>query len=79
MLALSRFKGQSIQIGSDILISVVEVKNGKVKLAIAAPQCIPVHRFEIANRIQQKGESLVSLGAAVDSLEAAAIAAKVSQ
>ena len=68
MLALSRFKGESIQIGSDILISVVSIGNGRVRLAIEAPTSIPVHRFEIANKIQQRGENLVSLGAAVDSL-----------
>ena len=49
-------------------ISVVSIGNGRVRLAIEAPTSIPVHRFEIANKIQQRGENLVSLGAAVDSL-----------
>jgi carbon storage regulator len=47
MLVLSRKANQSIMIGSDIRILVVEVDRDQVKLGIEAPKDVPVHRFEV--------------------------------
>ena len=47
MLVLQRKPTQSIMIGDDIKIVVIDVTNGKVKLGIQAPSSVPVHRQEV--------------------------------
>lgn len=54
MLVLSRQTGQSIQIGSDITITVIDVVGDKVKIGIEAPKAIPVYRQEIAELIAKR-------------------------
>ena len=53
MLCLSRYPGERITIGDDIVVQVISVKrNGAVRLAIRAPKNVPVHRQEIYNVIK---------------------------
>lgn len=47
MLVLSRKRGESIQIGSDITVTLVDSRDGKVRLGIVAPRSIPIVRSEI--------------------------------
>ena len=47
MLLLSRKTGEAIVIGSGVTVTVLEVQGGRVKLGIAAPAEVPVHRKEI--------------------------------
>ena len=47
MLVLSRHKEQTIVIGDDVRITVVEVKGDKVRLGIDAPRSVSVHREEV--------------------------------
>lgn len=57
MLVLSRQKDESIVIGDGdqkIVITVVDVRGGKVRLGIEAPREIPVHREEIYDTIQKE-------------------------
>jgi len=54
MLVLSRKKCESIMIGDDIQICVVEIRGDKVRLGIEAPQEIPVHRLEVYEAIQRE-------------------------
>jgi len=57
MLVLSRQKDESIMIGDNVEITIVDVRGGKVRLGIAAPKDIPVHRREVYEAIQrEKGE-----------------------
>ena len=60
MLALSRKSGESIMIGSDIEITILEVKGEQVKIGIAAPKQVPVYRKEIYVEIQQANREAVS-------------------
>ena len=53
MLALSRKINESIMIGNEIKITVLEVKGDQVKLGINAPKSIPVYRKEIYLQIQE--------------------------
>ncbi len=53
MLVLSRKKNESIIIGDDITIVVVEIRGDKVRLGIEAPLSIPVNRQEIYEAIQR--------------------------
>ncbi|MFS8654252.1 MAG: carbon storage regulator CsrA [Limnochordia bacterium] len=47
MLVLTRRRDESIMIGDDIRVTVVEVRGDQVKLGIDAPRSIPVHREEV--------------------------------
>ena len=48
MLVLSRKKDESIMIGDEVEITIVDVRGNKVRLGITAPKNIPVHRREIS-------------------------------
>ncbi|MCL4104772.1 UNVERIFIED_CONTAM: hypothetical protein GTU68_034211 [Idotea baltica] len=51
MLVLSRKKGESIVIGDNIVLTIVEVRGDKIRLGIEAPREVPVHRQEIRDAI----------------------------
>ena len=57
MLVLSRQRDESIMIGDNVEIIIVDVRGDKVRLGITAPKEIPVHRREIYDAIQrEKGQ-----------------------
>lgn len=53
MLVLSRKAGQTIRIGDDIVVTVVEIRGDKVILGTVAPREIPVHRGEVYDLIHK--------------------------
>ena len=57
MLILQRKPGESVVIGEDISISVVSVEGGRVRLAISAPQEIPILRSELLDAIEANRDS----------------------
>ena len=54
MLILTRKVGESVAIGDDIQVSVIEIKGSQVKLGIRAPRDVTVHREEIYLKIQDE-------------------------
>jgi len=54
MLVLSRQRDESIIIGDNIVITVVDIRGDKVRLGIEAPTEIPVHRQEVYEAIQRE-------------------------
>lgn len=54
MLVLSRQRDESIIIGEDIVITVVDIRGDKVRLGIQAPTEIPVRRQEVYEAIQRE-------------------------
>ena len=54
MLVLSRQKDESIMIGDNVEITIVDVRGDKVRLGITAPREIPVHRREVYEAIQRE-------------------------
>ncbi|MDO8303421.1 MAG: carbon storage regulator CsrA [Sedimentisphaerales bacterium] len=54
MLVLSRQKDESIIIGDDVEITIVDVRGDKVRLGISAPKNITVHRKEVYEAIQRE-------------------------
>lgn len=54
MLVLSRQRDESIIIGDNVVITVVDVRGDKVRLGIEAPVEIPVHRREVYEAIQRE-------------------------
>jgi carbon storage regulator len=57
MLVLSRYCDESVCIGDDIVITVVDVRSDRVRLGISAPTSVSVHRQEVYDAIaREKGE-----------------------
>ena len=54
MLVLSRQKDESIMIGDNVEITIVDVRGDKVRLGIIAPREVPVHRREVYEAIQHE-------------------------
>ena len=54
MLVLSRQKDESIMIGDNVEITIVDVRGDKVRLGITAPKEISVHRREVYEAIQRE-------------------------
>jgi carbon storage regulator len=54
LLILTRKVGESVAIGDDIQVSIVEIKGTQVKLGIRAPRDVTVHREEIYLKIQEE-------------------------
>lgn len=54
MLVLSRRVNQSIKIGDDIEIMIIEVRGDQVRVGVNAPRDVTVHRKEVYIQIQQE-------------------------
>lgn len=61
MLVLSRKKNESIMIGDDIEIVVVEIKGDQIKLGVKAPKSVTVHRAEVYEEIQLENRKAASV------------------
>ncbi len=57
MLVLSRHRDESIMIGDDIVITIVEIRGDKIRLGIQAPKEVTVHREEIYLAIQREQQA----------------------
>jgi len=53
MLVLARKRGESIMIGEEVRIVVLEIRKHAVRLGIEGPKQIPVHRNEVYQAIQK--------------------------
>ncbi len=56
MLVLSRLRDESIVIGDNVVVTVVDVRGDKVKLGIEAPREISVHRHEVYEAIRRENQ-----------------------
>ena len=54
MLVLSRQRDESIVIGENVVVTIVDIRGDKVRLGIEAPSEIPVHRQEVYEAIQRE-------------------------
>ena len=54
MLVLSRQRDETIMIGDDIEITVVDIRGDKVRVGITAPRHVEVHRKEVHEAIKQE-------------------------
>ena len=61
MLVLSRQRDESIIIGDNVVITIVDVRGDKVKLGIEAPREISVHRREVYEAIQRENRQAALL------------------
>ena len=70
MLTLTRSVGETIRIGDDIEIHVVEVRGGTVRLGFKAPREVTIHREEVYRQIAEA--NLLAAKVTADSLGALA-------
>lgn len=68
MLALSRKANESIIIGNDIEITILEIKGEQVKIGINAPKSVPVYREEVYAQIKEANKEAAA-DAVKDSLK----------
>ncbi len=54
MLVLSRQRDESIVIGDNIVVTIIDIRGDKVRLGIQAPGEVPVHRQEVYEAIQRE-------------------------
>ncbi len=60
MLVLTRQANQSIMIGHDVVVTVLEVRGDQVRLGVRAPRAIPVHREEVYAAIEKANKEAAS-------------------
>lgn len=60
MLVLTRRPGESIVVGQDIVITVIEIKGGQVRIGIDAPREIDVYREEIYEQVRQENLAAIA-------------------
>lgn len=53
MLVLSRRKEETIMIGDDVVVTVVDIRGDKVRLGFEAPKDVTIHRREVYDAIQR--------------------------
>ena len=64
MLVLSRRANESIVIGDDIVVTVLDVRGDQVRIGISAPRHLAVHREEVYAQIQRENEVAADVSAA---------------
>ena len=60
MLVLTRKEGSRILIGKDIVVTLVQIRGGKVRVGIEAPPAVDIVRDEIANQPERRSKSMQS-------------------
>lgn len=60
MLALSRKLGETIVIGDEVEITVLDIQRDQIKLGIKAPRSVPIHRKEIYLQIQEENKEAMN-------------------
>jgi carbon storage regulator len=71
VLVLTRRLNQSIKIGDDIEIMIIEVRGDQVRLGVTAPRDISVHRKEVYLQIQNENKNAAHDSASNEAVEAA--------
>ncbi len=61
MLVLTRREDESIMIGDDIIVKVLDLKENQVKIGIVAPRSVAVHRQEVYDAIQAENAQAASV------------------
>lgn len=59
MLVLTRRAKQSVMIGDDVVVTVLEVRGDQVRLGIEAPRSVAVHREEVFDQVRVDPASTV--------------------
>jgi carbon storage regulator len=57
MLVLSRRINESLTIGDDIVITIVDIRGDRVRIGVDAPREVPVHRQEVLRALQRESRA----------------------
>lgn len=68
MLVLSRHIDESIMIGDDVELTVVDIRGDKVRIGITAPSNVAVHRKEVYEAIRTENEQAARFRGSIDSM-----------
>ncbi len=79
MLVLSRKKGQSIMIGHNIEISIIDVQGEQIRLGINAPRDVTIHRKEVFEEIIQENKQAAATPIGADVIRLIKIEKKESE
>jgi len=60
MLVLSRRAGESVVLGDDITVTVLEVRGDVVRIGIDAPRDVKVHRAELLAQLEESNRQAAS-------------------
>ena len=60
MLVLTRRANQSIMIGADVVVTVLEVRGDQVRIGIDAPRSVSVHREEVFRELEAANRAAAS-------------------
>ena len=60
MLVLTRRSGESVMIGNDVIITVLEARGDVIRLGIQAPRDVQVHREEVYRELQAANREAAS-------------------
>lgn len=60
MLVLSRRSGESVVVGDDVTISILEVRGDVVRVGITAPRSVAVHRAELLEELERTNRDAAS-------------------
>jgi carbon storage regulator len=60
VLVLSRRPGESVVIGDDVVITVLEVRGDVIRLGIQAPRSVQVHREEVYRELRRANQEAAS-------------------
>ena len=60
MLVLTRRLGESIVIGHDIVVTIVEIKGGQTRIGISAPREVQIHRQEIFDQVRAENAAAIA-------------------
>lgn len=63
MLVLTRRTGESIVIGNDVVVTVLEVRGDQVRIGIDAPRAVQVHREEVYRAVERENAAAVAAAA----------------
>ncbi len=69
MLALSRKINESIIVGNDVEITILEIKGDQVKIGISAPKSVSIYRKEIYQQIKESNQEAAKTAATDEALK----------
>lgn len=68
MLVLSRHIDESIMIGDEVELTIVDIRGDKVRIGISAPPSVAVHRKEVYDAIRQENEQAARFRGSLDQM-----------
>jgi carbon storage regulator len=60
VLVLTRRQGESIVIGQEVVVTVLEVRGGQVRLGVHAPNTVAIHRAEVYDQVVEENRQAVA-------------------